>query len=286
MIKGFTYPYHTDSIILSNTGKINYIDEGQGPKTILFIHGLANYALGWKKNFETLRKNYRCISIDLPGNGLSDHGKYSYSIHFFSEVIVEFIVKLKLENVVLAGHSMGGQIAMTTSLNYPGIAEALVLCAPAGFETFTPWEASMYQTSISLFDYFSSEENSLSKSIRSSFYHATHQADEMIEDLIGLMSKYPTAEYRKMINACIHGMLHEPVYERLHLITEPVLVIFGERDAFIPSRALHPTTTRKLATEAAAKMPQAQLHLIPGCGHFVQWEKASKVNSLIEDFLK
>ncbi|HRO42180.1 MAG TPA: alpha/beta hydrolase [Flavipsychrobacter sp.] len=286
MIQGFKYPYNTASVKLKSSGKINYIDEGKGKKTILFIHGLANYALGWKQNFEHLRKDFRCIAIDLPGNGLSERGNFPYGINYFSTVIVEFIEALRLENLVLAGHSMGGQIAITTVLNHPHIAEALVLCAPAGFEVFTPWEATMYQTSISLFDYFSSEENSLTKSIRSSFYQSTQQADTMINDLIALLSKYPTTEYRRMINACIHGMLHEPVYNSLHLIAQPTLIVFGERDAFIPSRALHPTTTRKIATDGAAKIPNSQLHLLPSCGHFVQWEMAEKVNKLITSFLK
>jgi len=286
MIQGFRYPYKTGSVTLSNTGKINYVDEGAGDTTILFIHGLANYALGWKRNIEALKSGHRCIAIDLPGNGLSEHGPFPYSISYFANVVTEFIQQLGLRNVILAGHSMGGQIALTAVLNAPEIAERLILCAPAGFEVFTPWEASLYETSISVFDYFSTEENSLTKSIRSSFYHYTHQADEMISDLIGLLSRYPLSEYRRMVNACIHGMLHEPVYNSLHLIQQPALVIYGERDALIPTRALHPTTTRKIAEEGAAKMLHSELHLIPNCGHFVQWEKAAEVNGLIADFLK
>jgi pimeloyl-ACP methyl ester carboxylesterase len=286
MIQGFRYPYHTDTISLSGTGKINYIDEGTGDQTILFVHGLANYALGWKRNIEALKAHYRCIAIDLPGNGLSEHGNFPYSIQYFAEVIAAFATKLQLKNLWLAGHSMGGQIALATALNHPQLAEGLLLCAPAGFEVFTPWEATMYQTSISVFDYFSTEENSLTKSIRSSFYHYTHQADEMIEDLIGLMSKYPMTEYRRMINACIHGMLHEPVYNRLNLIAQPTLIIFGERDALIPTRALHPTTTRKIAEDGAGSMQNAELHMLRNCGHFLQWEKAREVNELIHTFIK
>jgi len=285
MIQGFQYPYKTGTITLDTAGKVCYIDEGEGDKTILFIHGLANYALGWKRNIETLKNQFRCIAVDLPGNGLSDHGNFPYGISYFANVVRDFIKELKLEQVILAGHSMGGQIAMTAALNEPTIAEQLVLCAPAGFEVFTPWEASIYETSLSVFDYFSTEQNSLIKSIRSSFYHYTQQADEMIEDLIGLLSKYPLSEYRRMVNACIHGMLHEPVYNSLHLLTQPSLIIYGERDALIPTRALHPTNTRKVAEDGAARMPNAQLHLIPNCGHFVQWEKAKDVNDLIRSFL-
>lgn len=285
MKQGFQYPYRTETIRLNNTGNIHYIDEGSGEQTILFIHGLANYALGWKRNIETLRHRYRCIAIDLPGNGLSDHGDYPYSIAYFSQVVIDFIQKLQLKNVWLAGHSMGGQIALTTALLQPRLAKGLLLCAPAGFEVFTPWEATLYETSIGILDYFSTEENSLSKSIRSSFYQYTQQADEMIDDLVKLLARYPITEYRRMMNACIHGMLHEPVFDRLHEILQPTLVLYGERDALIPARALHPTTTRKIAENGTDRMPNATLHMLPNCGHFLQWEKAKEVNDLISGFM-
>ena len=48
---------------------IAYTDEGRGEKTIIFIHGLGSYLQAWIKNVEDLKKDYRCISIDLPGYG-------------------------------------------------------------------------------------------------------------------------------------------------------------------------------------------------------------------------
>ena len=286
MIANLYAPFTTKSIKLTGTGKINYIDEGTGTTTLLMIHGLANYALGWKRNISELRKYYRCIAIDLPGNGLSEPGDFPYSIQYFSNVVFEFIEKLRLENVVLVGHSMGGQIAITTMLEHPQAAKKLVLCAPAGFEIFTPWEASLYETSLSIFDYFSSDETSLTNTIYQSFYHHPQQANEMVQDLVKLQRTYPLTDYRRMVKASIHGMLHEPVFNSLHLLQVPALVIFGEKDALIPAKALHPTTTRKIAEEGTAQIPNGSLHLIPDCGHFVQWEKAGEVNELIQKFVK
>lgn len=285
MIQGFQYPYTTGNVTVEGAGTLTYIDEGSGPATIVFVHGLANYALGWKRNFEVLRNHYRCIAIDLPGNGLSERGNFPYGIGFFAETVAACIQQLRLGKVILCGHSMGGQIAMETALRHPKLVEKLILCAPAGFEIFTSWEATLYETSISVLDYLSTEANSITKAIRSSFYHYTHQADEMIKDLTGLLSRYPLTEYRKMVAACVHGMLHEPVYDRLPRILQPTLIVYGERDALIPTRALHPTTTRKIAEDGAARIPFSELHLIPNCGHFVQWEKSKEVNALIEIFM-
>ena len=283
---GLGYPFKTRTLKLKETGIINYVDEGAGDKTVLFIHGLANYAMGWKKNIEALKDQYRCIALDLPGNGLSECGDYPYSIQYFSGVVESFIKELKLQNVVLVGHSMGAQVVIATVLRNSAVAQKLVLCAPAGFEQFTPMETGIYQATLNFFDIFSSEENSLKKTIQTSFYHHNGQGDEMIRDLVKLMHKQPVREYRKMVEACIHGMLHEPVFNSLHLVQQPALVIFGDRDALIPNRMIHPTTTRKIAEEGAAQMPHAELHIVEKAGHFVQWEKAKEVNELIREFIK
>lgn len=280
------YPFKTGIVALKDSGKVNYIDEGQGNQTLVFIHGLANYALGWKKNISELKNNFRCIAIDLPGNGLSEAGRSKYSIDYFSHVVAELIQQLKLENVVLVGHSMGGQIAINTLFLYPNIAQKLILCAPAGFEVFTSWEATMYHTSINMFDYFASEESSLRNSIKSSFSHYNHQADDMIDDLIKLLDAYPYKEYRKMVDDCIYSMLNHPVFNKLHKIKQPTLILFGDRDALIPNRVLHPVTTKKIAEDGASQIPNSTLQMIHQCGHFLQWEKAGVVNRAIKEFLQ
>jgi pimeloyl-ACP methyl ester carboxylesterase len=278
-------PFHINHIRLSNNCDVAYIDEGKGDKTLVFIHGLATYALSWKKNIDNLKNYYRCIAIDLPGNGFSERGDYSYTMNFFAGAVYDMIVKLKLKNVCLVGHSMGGQIALTILLNESSCADKLVLCAPAGFERFTQFEVNMYEASLNVVDLFSTEENSLKKTVRNSFYHYPSQADDMIDELVNIMRAYPIRSYRHMINSCITGMLQEPVFEGLPLIKQPTLVIFGERDALIPNKVLHATTTRKIAESGVTQMPHATLNMIPSCGHFVQWERAEEVNALINDFV-
>lgn len=270
---------------LSNGCEVAYIDEGSGAQTILFVHGLATYAASWKKQIEGLKDKYRCIAIDLPGNGKSDRGDYPYSMSFFAGCVYDFIQKLRLTNVVLAGHSMGGQVVMNLLINLPSAAEKLLLFAPAGFETFNGMERSLYQSSISFLDMFSTEENSLRRTIRSSFYQYPPQVDEMIEELVALMKIHSIREYRAMIEACVAGMLHEPVFNQLHLIQQPTLVMYGERDALIPNRLIHPVNTRTIGEAGVAQMPHAQLQMIPRCGHFLQLEKPAEVNSLIREFL-
>lgn len=280
-----TKSYAVKKIDLPTAKGVAYIDEGSGSQTILFIHGLASYGLCWQKNIEQLKQNFRCIAIDLPGNGFSDRAAYAYDIPFFSTVIKEFITSLHLSNLCLAGHSMGGQIAINVIATYPSLADKLLLVAPAGFETFTSFESSMYQATYHFFDYFSTEANSLKKSIRSSFYHYSSQADGMIDELLAILATYPIKEYRRMIELCIHGMLQHPVFNLLSSIKQPTYVIFGERDTLIPNRLIHPVNTRKIGEEGVRQLPNGTLEMIGNAGHFVQWEKANEVNRLIAAFM-
>ncbi|MHB9143697.1 MAG: alpha/beta fold hydrolase, partial [Paludibacter sp.] len=117
---------------------IAYIDEGnkKSENVLLCIHGLSSYIPAWSKLILLLKDQFRCIAIDLPGYGKSSEGVYAGSMSFYSETILKFIQKLKLKNVSLVGHSMGGHISIATALSYPQIVNRLILLAPAGLETF------------------------------------------------------------------------------------------------------------------------------------------------------
>ncbi len=277
--------YDIKKVKLSNGADLAYIDEGSGEKTLVFIHGLANYAYAWTMNIEYLKKYCRCIAIDLPGNGYSDSGPFDYSMQFFAGAVYDAIRQLGLENVVLVGHSMGGQIAMTLALKQPDVCKQLVLCAPAGFEEFSSFERAVYKTSINFLDFFSSEENSLTQVVKASFYNYQHQTDEMIDELIALMKKQSIQAYRKMIEGCIDGMINEPVFDELNKLSQQTLVLFGDSDALIPNRLLHFTTTEKLAKKAIEKMQNALLIMLQNCGHFIHVEKHEIVNKAIKEFI-
>lgn len=281
----YPYPVHRRKI-LHEAVEVAYVDEGQGDTTLLFVHGLGHSLLGWSKNIEYLKQYHRCVAIDLPGNGLSSTGQYPYSMHFFAEALCDFIKETGLSNVYLAGHSMGGQICLTFSLLHAEMIKGLVLCAPAGFETFNDWEKSLYRNTMYFVDMVSNEETSLRKAIQNSFYIMPDNAPAFTQQLIELMKLQDRGHYRYMIENCIHSMLDEPVFDRLQDIDLPVMILFGERDNLIPNRFIHPISTRKLAETAAQHFRQATVHIISQCGHFVQWEKAQQVNSFIRNFIK
>ncbi len=286
MVEKIAYPYKTHFIDLPGNCNVAYMDEGGGERTILFVHGLANYAPVWKKNIEYLKSYYRCIAIDLPGNGLSDQNTHNFGMQFFADTVFHFIQVLGLKNVCIAGHSMGGQIALTTLLKYPSCAGSLILCAPAGFEIFTAMDKAMYYSTVRMFDFISSDEQNLRSTVENSFFQQRTQAAGIIQELVLLMKTYKVSYYKRMIEACIKSMLEDQVNDKLHLVEQPTLVLFGRQDALIPNKLIHHTTTERVAQEGVKKMRHASLAILPDCGHFVQWEKADDVNRNIVVFLE
>lgn len=278
------YPFPIRDVTLFNGCKVAYMDEGSGPQTLLFIHGLANYGAGWKLNIDALSKKFRCIALDLPGNGLSE-GMAKYSIKAFSECIIDFIGRVGLSNVCLAGHSMGGQIAIKAALDAPFAIDKLVLCAPAGFEQFSELDKMMYQGSMQYMTWVSNDAFNLEQTMRNSFFHYPAAADKMTKDLIALMQRQPINKYREMVDQCVQSMVSEEVFSKLDRLEQPVLVLFGEKDALIPNKILHPVSTKSLGEKAVSRMRKATLHMIPDCGHFLQWEQAGHVNKSIADWL-
>jgi pimeloyl-ACP methyl ester carboxylesterase len=281
-----TYPYAVKKQALSDGIQVAYADEGKGAQTIIFIHGLGSYLPAWKKNIEGLKDRYRCIAIDLPGYGKSSKGKYEGSMTFFAKVVSEFIDSLGLESVTLAGHSMGGQIALVAGMAYPGKVSKLILAAPAGFETFNKGQRQWFRDVITPTGVKLTPVEQIKVNLAYNFYRVPKDAGFMITDRIAMRSAVDFDAYCYIIAQSVVGMVDEPVYEYLPQIKQPVLIIFGQNDNLIPNRYLNPGKTETVARDGAGRIPNAQLHLLPKTGHFVQYERAGEFNRLVQEFLK
>ena len=128
--------------------EMTYLKEGKGDKTLLFLHGLSSNADAWFKNIEALKETYTCIAVDLPGHGKSSKPQGIYTPTFFADIIYKFIKKKRLKNIILVGHSMGGQASMKLVLMHPEVIEKLVLIAPAGLEQFSEAEGNILKSNI------------------------------------------------------------------------------------------------------------------------------------------
>ncbi|MTI38401.1 alpha/beta hydrolase [Fulvivirga lutimaris] len=279
------YTFETHYAALNDSIKIAYVEEGTGDKTLLFIHGLATYLPSWQKNIEVLKKDYRCIAIDLPGYGRSSKDYISGSMGYYADIIHEFIEHKKLKNVILVGHSMGAQVSMTTALKYNNI-EALILAAPAGIETFSETESQWMKSIFKPESIAAATPNQIEFNYGLNFFKMPDDLRFMITDRINMTKGTDFSAYCKAVSLGVFGMLDEPVYNRLSELNIPTLVVYGKNDALIPNKILHKTaTTQQVADDAHAQIKNSELVMIDECGHFVPFEKADIFNQKIFEFL-
>ncbi|MDQ7022673.1 MAG: alpha/beta fold hydrolase [Candidatus Gracilibacteria bacterium] len=115
--------------------KINYKEFGEKDSNfgdILILHGWGGKSDSWVEVAELLsEKGFRVIIPDLPGFGKTEMHKV-YTLSDYSKLIEEFCKKLKLENIILWGHSNGGAISITLENRGKLNIERLVLNNSAG----------------------------------------------------------------------------------------------------------------------------------------------------------
>lgn len=278
------YGFPVKTIQLGNV-ELAYIEQGEGPKTILLIHGLGSYARAWTKNIDILAETHRVIAVDLPGYGHSSKGYYEYSMPFNADILRHLISELGLGKVTLAGHSMGGQIAMTLSLESPELVDRLILISPAGFERFNEGEAAWMKNVMTPELVRDTPIRAIAKNVSINFNEFPKDAAWMITDRIQLRGASDFYNYCYAVSKNVEGMLRGIVWDKLDQITQPTLVLFGENDALIPNRFLHPGWTKEIA-EIAKEIPNSTIKVIPKCGHFVQLDAPETANQAIQDFLK
>jgi pimeloyl-ACP methyl ester carboxylesterase len=79
---------------------------------------LSSNADAWSRNIESLKEIHLC-SFRFTGFGKSSKVAPAYTPTYYADIVVKVIEKLKLKNVIVAGHSMGGQAAIKLAINHP-----------------------------------------------------------------------------------------------------------------------------------------------------------------------
>ncbi|MFC1528003.1 alpha/beta fold hydrolase [Candidatus Neomarinimicrobiota bacterium] len=265
---------------------VAYIDEGSGSQTILLIHGLGTYAKGWIKNIDALSEQYRVIAVDLPGYGKSDKGHYKYTMDFYATVLTELMDNLGINETIVAGHSMGGQIAMTMALNFPERVHKLVLISPAGFERFEDGEGDWLINVMTPDLVKDTPIRAIDTNLRYNFYETPEDAEFLITERIQLRGSSDFDRYCYAVSKNVQAMIDGYVYDKLDQITQPTLILWGENDQLIPNRFLHAGWTENIAKIGAEEIPNNKTVLFPKCGHFVQFEKPEETNQSILEFIR
>lgn len=115
--------------IIKNTS-INYdYYNNSSAISLVFLHG-------WGQNIEMMLplakpflQKYNCLLIDLPGFGKSSEPPYPWSLDDYADMLNELLKMLKINKVVIIGHSFGGKIALVYALKYK-VEKLVILAAP------------------------------------------------------------------------------------------------------------------------------------------------------------
>lgn len=280
------YPFEMEIQKLPDGKELAYAHFGQSGRDLVFIHGLASYAPAWLQQIAPLSEDYSLWVLDLPGFGKTKKKSSTVSLVEIASEVMMWANEKGLEEFILVGHSMGGQIALHCAEKYPDRVVGLILMAPAGFETFSTqegaWLRSLYQPEVMA----QADENQIRASYGLNFHRIPSSAEFMIQDRMNIRSAVDFDKYTQILSSAVHAMLDEPVFNLLPEISQPTLVFFGVKDQLIPNRVLHQVSTEDVARKGAEAMPNAHYLMIPEAGHFVQFEQAEKVNAEILNWLK
>ena len=99
------WPWPTYSLE-TGTGRIAVTDIGHGP-TLLFVH-VGTWSFVWRDVIARLQNDFRCVSIDAPGSGLSDRVESAATLTHAAEAVTAVVDALQLNDITLVAHDLGG----------------------------------------------------------------------------------------------------------------------------------------------------------------------------------
>lgn len=122
-------------VTLSDGVRIHYRDQGKrdGP-VLVMVHGFSASLHTWEPWVQRLGADYRIISLDLPGHGLTRAPEgYALKRSGFVDIVDETTRKLGVQKFVLIGNSMGGGVTWNYALAHPDRVQGIVLVDAAGW---------------------------------------------------------------------------------------------------------------------------------------------------------
>jgi pimeloyl-ACP methyl ester carboxylesterase len=109
---------------------INIFYETHGTGTpLILVSGLGGDHFFWQPSIAVLASVFEVITFDTRGIGQTDAPEESYSMAVFAEDMIALMDQLLIEKAHVLGFSMGGNIALTLALKYPGRINKLVIAA-------------------------------------------------------------------------------------------------------------------------------------------------------------
>lgn len=256
----------------TETITISYEDVGGGDALVL-VHGHPFDRTMWRGQVERFsRAGYRVIAADLRGYGQSSVVPGATALSVFARDIVELLDHLGIEQCVLGGLSMGGQIVMECQRLYPERLRGLVLADTTATAETAESKRARYEMAERLL-------------VEGLWPYADEVLPRMVapHNLVALPAvaahvlAMMRATWPEGAAAALRGRAERPDYvETLASTTVPTLVVVGSEDEFTP------VVDAELIHSLVAG---STLAVIDGAAHMPNLERPDEFDSVLLRFL-
>jgi pimeloyl-ACP methyl ester carboxylesterase len=257
------YTNNASKFIWIDDLKVHYRDEGQGMPIVL-IHGTSSSLHTWEDWTKVLTQTHRVIRMDLPAFGLTGpNANHDYSMEYYASFLDQFLTKLDIDSLYLAGNSLGGQIAWYYTSHHLDQIKKLVLLDPAGFYDAEEIPFVFKLARIPLINQLVGKitpKYFIEKNLKEVYFDTEKITDSLIE-------RYHDLTLRVGNRAAFIAKANEPMIDhtaRLKLITTPTLILWGRNDHWIP--VAH-------ATRFSKDLPRSKVEIMEDTGHVPMEER-------------
>lgn len=267
---------------LKNGVRLHYREEGPtSGHALVLVHGQSSSSDAWRAWSDGLGKDYRVISIDLPGHGLTRApSDYEASLTAFADVIEELVRRVDLDGFTLVGHSMGGHVAWTFATRNPEQMKALVLISSGGLRPpGGGGSLAVMSAAMSIFEPVLADLDpafGLKMAMRASFNGADIPATSLTRAAELLRAPgHREISLRIQMSRRRHSDLEQDK-SRLATIRAPTLILWGEADGVAPLR---------YADLFGRAIPNARVITYANVGHVPQAQAPERTADDLRAFL-
>lgn len=247
----------------------HWTDQGQG-LPLVFVHGFPLSRGSWQPQVDDLSSSFRIIAPDLPGFGGRQATPAVGTMDSFADDVASLLAELDTEPVVLAGHSMGGYIALAFARRHPELLRGLVLVATRSGRDTDEAAAGRRETAEKV---RAGGIEAVVEAMVPKMLASVNRDSESLAAIRGLMM----SSSRDGVTGALLGMADRPdSTPGLSEIAVPTLVVTGADD-----EVMAPAESAALA----AAIRGSRLEVIPDAGHMVAWEQPAAFSLALRDWL-
>jgi pimeloyl-ACP methyl ester carboxylesterase len=265
---------------------VHYQSNGHNPKNLLILlHGFGSSSYSWNKVMEPLASYGSVIAFDRPAFGLTervipfeDVDYNPYTLEFQPTIVLDFIQGIRPNKTILVGNSAGGTVALKTVLENPGEIDALILVSPA---VYGGGGAPKWIRPLLNIPHFNRLGPVFVRTIRERGLEllklAWFDPDQISDlDLENYQKPLSIDNWDRALWEFTKANGVNDIQDRFSEITIPVLVISGEYDQIIP---------KEQSIQLAEELTNADLVIIPNCGHVPQEECPELFLNAVDSFM-